>query len=104
MRERKDSNQHYVPQFLLRGFHAGSAAQIFVFDKLTRNAFTSPINRVASEPGFYKVGDSAALDEAMGRAEDSTAPIIERIKQRQSLASLDSTERVCLAGFTSLHS
>lgn len=102
MHERKDTNQHYVSQFLLRGFDTGSGAQVYVFDKQTRRVFTSAISKVASAEGFYNIRESSALDDAMSRAENSVAPVIEKIRQCKSLAALDTNEWATLVGFTSL--
>jgi hypothetical protein len=97
-----EARQHWVPQFLLRGFHNGKEESVFVFDKVTGRSFSSPIRDVAFERGFYNIGGSADLDDVMFRVEDATAPIIQEIRDRKSTAFLDEDERIWLAGFTGL--
>ena len=97
-----DTNQHYVSQFLLRGFHAGSGAQIWAFDKLTGRSFTTAVKDVASEHGFYNIGDSAEIDEVIRKFEDATAPIVEEIRTRKTLRGLNEHKRIWLSGFTAL--
>lgn len=100
--QRTDTNQHYVSQFLLRGFHASSPAQIWAFDKLTGKSFTTAINDIASEHGFYNIGDSAEIDEIIEKIEGETAPIVEEIRSRKTLRSLNDHKRIWLSGFTAL--
>src|ERR1700679_2909867 len=100
--QRANTNQHYVSQFLLRGFHADSPAQIWVFDKLTGKSFPAAIKDVASEHGFYNVAGSAKIDEVIGKVEDATAPIVEEIRTRKTLRGLNDHKRIWLAGFTAL--
>jgi hypothetical protein len=97
-----DTNQHYVSQFLLRGFHANSPAQIWAFDKLTGRSFTTGIKDVASERGFYNIADSAEIDAVIQKLETATAPIIEEIRSRKNLRGLDEDKRIWLSGFTAL--
>ncbi len=97
-----DTNQHYVPQFLLRGFHTGNEAQIWAFDKTTSKSFTTAIDKVASEHGFYNIRGSAKLDETIRKVEEATAPIIREIRDRRSLAGIDEHKRIWLSGFTAL--
>jgi hypothetical protein len=102
MPDTADTNQHYVPQFLLRGFHTGNEAQIWAFDKTTSKSFTTAIDKVASEHGFYNVDGSAELDDVIQKFEEATAPIINEIRERKSLASIDEGKRIWLSGFTAL--
>lgn len=100
--QRADTNQHYVSQFMLRGFHTGRPAQIWVFDKLRGKSYTDAITSVASEHGFYNIAGSAEIDEVIGKVEDATAPIVEEIRTRKNLRSLNEEKRIWLAGFTAL--
>ncbi len=75
------SNQHYIPQF---------------------RSFTTAIDKVASEYGFYNIGGSAQLDDVIWKFEAATAPIVEEIRARKSLAGIDEHKRIWLAGFTAL--
>ena len=102
MADTADTNQHYVPQFLLRGFHTGNEAQIWAFDKTTSKSFTTAIDKVASEHGFYNVDGSAQLDDVIQKFEEATAPIIKEIRERKSLAGIDEYKRIWLSGFTAL--
>src|SRR5438132_6301332 len=97
-----DTNQHYVSQFLLRGFHTENEAQIWAFDKLTDRSFTTAIDRVASEHGFYNIAGSAEIDDVIRKFEDATAPIVEEIRTRKSLRTLNEYKRIWLSGFTAL--
>ncbi len=97
-----DTNQHYVSQFLLRGFHTGNEAQIWAFDKTTSRGFTTAIDKVASEHGFYNIGGSAKVDDVIRKFEEATAPIINEIRERKSLAGIDEYKRIWLSGFTAL--
>ncbi len=97
-----DANQHYVSQFLLRGFHASSPAQIWAFDKLTGRSFTTGIKDVASERGFYNIADSAEVDAVIRKLETATAPIIEELRSRKNLRRIDEDKRIWLSGFTAL--
>jgi hypothetical protein len=94
-----ETRQHWVPQFLLRGFHSGNEKSVFVFDKLTDRVFPSAIEKVASEHGFYNIGGSAHLDDIMFRTEDATAPIIQKIRDRKSIMGLDEDQQIWLAVF-----
>src|SRR6266404_8477756 len=102
MADTADTNQHYVPQFLLRGFHTGNEAQIWAFDKRTGRSFTTAIDKVASEHGFYNIGGSAHLDDVIWKFEAATAPIVEEIRARKSLAGIDEDKHIWLSGFTAL--
>jgi hypothetical protein len=100
--QRADTNQHYVSRFLLRGFHGASEAQIWAFDKLSGKSFSTSIDAVASENGFYNIAGSPALDEVIGKIENATAPIVAEIRARKALTGLDDDKRIWLSGFTAL--
>jgi len=91
-----------VPQLLLRGFRANTQEQVYVFDKQTGKVFRSAIRNLACERGFYDISGTADLDGVMRQVEDSTAPIIQEIRDRKSVASLDDNKRIWLAGFTTM--
>ncbi|HET8888931.1 MAG TPA: DUF4238 domain-containing protein [Candidatus Angelobacter sp.] len=94
-----NTNQHYVPQMLQRGFTTTKdSEQVWVFDKRTGNAFISGIRNIAAERGYYDLGGSAILDAAMNRADDLAARIINRIRDRSSLAGVTLDDRGMLAG------
>lgn len=95
--------QHYVPQFLLRGFAAGKHHQVFVFDKRSGRTFRTAVRNVAAENGFYNLdsgGDQpVSLEPALSRLEHETSDIIRRIRQDESLASVEPKERALLGTF-----
>jgi hypothetical protein len=95
-----NTNQHYVPQMLLRGFTTTpDSEQVWVFDKRTSKTFSTAVRNIAAERGYYDLGDSAVLDAMMNRADDITAGIINRIRERHSLAGLSRDDREVLAAF-----
>lgn len=55
----KTKNQHFVPQFYLRGFSYENG-QIFVFDKFERKFFKTNIENVACEKNFYDLPSTEA--------------------------------------------
>lgn len=97
-----NTNQHYVSQMLFRGFEtAVGSEQVHVFDKQTDRTFVTAIRNVASERGYYDLGDST-LDAAMNLADDAASPIINKIRNRQSLSGIPREDREMLAGFVVL--
>jgi hypothetical protein len=98
-----NTNQHYVPQMLLRGFAtARDPEQVWVFHKRDQRSFRTAIRNIGAERGYYDLDGSAALDDAMNRADDLAAPIINRIRTRRSVAGLSEYDRTMLAGFVVL--
>src|SRR4051812_1172721 len=96
------TNQHYVPQLLLKGFAPEKRKQVYAFDKNTGSVFRSSIRNLASERGFYYLGsgpDPNRVDRWLGRLEEATAPIIRSIRNRRTLNHLQSVERQWLAAF-----
>ena len=47
-------NQHYVPQFYLKGFSA-DGKNIFVFDKVAKKSFKTGVANIGSEQLFYEL-------------------------------------------------
>jgi hypothetical protein len=95
-----NTNQHYVPQMLLRGFEiAGDQEQVWVFHKRDRRSFRTAIRNIGAERGYYDLDGSAALNAAMNRADETTAPIINRIRTRRSVAGISEYDRTMLVGF-----
>jgi hypothetical protein len=94
-----NTNQHYVPPMLQRGFTTTKdSEQVWVFDKRTGNAFVSGIRNIAAERGYYDLGGCAILDAAMNRVDDLAARIINRIRDRSSLAGVTLDDKGILAG------
>lgn len=95
-----NTNQHYVPQMLLRAFTIGpDSEQVYVFDKRTGKAFSTAVRNIAAERGYYDLGGSAVLYGAMNRADGITARILSRIRERHSLSGITRDDRGMLAGF-----
>ena len=95
-----NTNQHYVPQMLLRGFATiPDSEQVWVFDKRTGKSFQTAIRNIAAERGYYDLGGSAVLDAVMNRADDITASIVNRIRERRSLGGISLDDRGMLAAF-----
>jgi hypothetical protein len=106
---RRESNrptvQHYVPQFLLRGFAAPQTEQVYVFDKQTEKSFRSSVRNLACERGFYDIEDEDVrdgFDRWLGQFEEHAAPIINTLCDGESLQGLGSTEREWVASFIAL--
>ena len=101
-------NQHYVPQFLLRGFVANKTEErIFVFDKPQERIFCTSIRNVAAETGFYNYTDTLGLNSVephLASLEANCATIIKRINDEESLDSLTHEERCGIAVFTAIQS
>jgi len=96
------TDQHYVPQLLLRGFATPKRRQVYVFDKQIEKVFRSSVRNLACERGFYDLedeGDPKRLDRWLGRLEEYTAPIIKSIRGRRSLDHLHPAERKWIASF-----
>src|SRR5271166_6842894 len=47
-------NQHYVPQFYLKGFSA-DGKNVFVFDKVAKKSFKTGVAKIGSEQLFYEL-------------------------------------------------
>jgi hypothetical protein len=98
-------HQHYVPQFILRNFAAGTKkkkkAQVHVFDKHTGNSSVERIWDVAAEPGFYNLPGLASMsaDPALTDLENRVAPIVARVVKENSLAHLSANDRVLIDAF-----
>lgn len=95
--------QHYVPQLLLRGFTVPGTQQVCVFDKSNDRVFRTAIGNVAAEGGFYdfRVTEGLlTLEPALMRLESDVAPLLDRIRDSRSLATLNDLDRENLALFT----
>ena len=103
--EPKPTNQHYVPQFLLRNFGSGRGKQIFVLDKASGEIYQKPINKVASGRGFYDYevdGAQQSLDPLLTKMENVSSRIISRFVGAQSLRVLSDTGRKMVAVFAAV--
>ena len=97
------TNQHYVPQLLLRGFGKSKRKQqVYVFDKQTEKVLRSSVRNVANERVFYDLdedGDPPRLDRWLRQLEEQTAPIIRSLRSQRALSQLQQTERLWIAAF-----
>jgi hypothetical protein len=94
-------NQHYVPQFLLRGFCREEADSLFAFDKQTGNVFPSATRNVAAENGFYNF-DGGSAEPNLATLETDCAIIINRIRESESLSGLSAKDRFVLDFFVAI--
>jgi hypothetical protein len=98
MKDTANTNQHYVPQMLLRGFAIdGEKEQVRVFDKSTGKEFPTAIRNIGAERGYYDIDGSAAIDAAMNQMDDVSSPIIQKLRERRSISCLNTTDRIVLA-------
>jgi hypothetical protein len=96
-----NTNQHYVPQMLLRGFAVDADLEsVFVLDKQSGKVFKTAIRNIAAERGYYDLDDSADIDAAMNEIDDIASPVIKEIRKRRSLSGIGTDARIKLAGFT----
>jgi hypothetical protein len=88
---------------LQRGFTTEPGGeQVWVFDKRTGKSFTSSIRAMAAERGYYDLEGSAALDAVMNKADGLASSIINKIRDRRSIAGLNDEDRGMLAVFVTL--
>lgn len=103
MKPRKNSAQHFVPQFILRNFAFNKKRdQVWVFDKKSLKSFPSNIRNVASEKGFYDTiseGQNISVDPVLSELETYTAPTIHKIVERETLTCLNGDEKRVLCYF-----
>ena len=96
------TDQHYVPQLLLRGFATDKRKQLYVFDKSTGKVFRSSVRNLACERGFYQLQDGDdpnRVDRWLGQLEEATAPIIRSVCSHKTIRHLKAPERQWLAAF-----
>lgn len=91
-------NQHYVPQFYLKGF-TDNKKQVWAFDKATLKSFASSSTNLASESYFY---DQEILDKALGKnfiekaleeVEGKTAPLLKKLLKDLDIGRAFSIDR-----------
>jgi len=98
--------QHYVPQFLLRGF-TNEHGSLSVFDKANQRRFESGTRAVAAESFFYdaEVGRLVVTAEpGLAELEGEAARVVANICREASLASLAAEDRAVLAVFIAIQS
>lgn len=99
-----NTNDHYVPQFLLRRFN-NSDKKIHVFDKWESRDFATSTRNVASEKGFYDIQTDSGVES---REHDLTAlenyarPAITAVTDTNSLAETSDSDRARIAVYLSV--
>ncbi len=99
---KSSTDQHYVPQLLLRGFATVKRKQVYAFDKQTERVFRSSVRNLACERGFYDLGDGedkSGHDQWLGQLEEQAGPVMQSIRNRRTLDHLELGERQWVAGF-----
>ena len=99
------TNQHYVPQLLLKHFVSGDSKDVFVFDKHTGRSFRTSIKGVAFGSGFYDYevdGESYSVDPLLTRMENVASRIIGRIVAARNLHLLSASDRKIVALFAAV--
>jgi len=94
--------QHYVPQFMLKGFAAGKHDQVWVFDKKTGKTFRTTVRNVAVQRAFYDVpvpGGTLSLEPSLASFEGEVAPLVKRIRRERSIGFLTEADRGLIALF-----
>jgi hypothetical protein len=92
------TDQHFVPQFLLRGFASEKRKQVYVFDKSNDKEFRSSIRNLACQRDFYDPN----LDQWLGKLEEMTAPIISSVRSKRTLSHLSQDAIQWFAGFVAV--
>lgn len=91
---------HYVPRFVLDNFT--NNGKLSILDKHTLKQFKLPPYRAMGEKDYnnIRIGDELlSFENRFSYIEDRAAPIISRIIQQQSLASLDAMDEATLHTF-----
>ena len=81
----RTENQHYVPQFYLRGF-TNASGRMFCYDKAGDKAYPTSTAAAAQEPYFYEIPPGSfedasinvpvnAVEKALGVAETTWTPL-----------------------------
>lgn len=111
----KIKNQHYVPQFYLRGF-SSDGCNLFVFDKFKLKSFKTNIKNVACEKGFYDFPidqsdihgiDEQIIEKSLGDFENEFAGSLDHLlhqlgKKRRRRSILPVNQKKALALFISI--
>jgi hypothetical protein len=96
--------QHYVPQFLLRGFASRKRHQLYVFDKRTGRSFRSSVRNAGCERGFYDPHnkEDSDVDEWVKRVEAEAGGTVADIRRNGNLKNLTHGDREWLAAFVAI--
>lgn len=102
---KRTKNQHYVPQFMLRGFTGGNKNQVFVFDKQKQTIFRTVIRNIASESGFYDYsikGVDESIEPFFSRMDSTVGRIVNEIRTREDIGFLNRDNRISLSLFVAV--
>ncbi len=98
-----NTNQHYVPQTLLRGFRAQTKTeQVWVLDKKIDKVFLTSISSIAAKHGYYNHQRSADLDALMNRLDDDVSPVLMKIRGSLNTSSCSPEDLLRLAQFIAM--
>lgn len=106
--QRQTRKEHYTPRLLLKAFakeRAPGKFQACVFDKSDDKVFTTAIENIAAERDFNTadVGEyTVSWEHKLTDVEARAAPIIDRIRTEESLASITEQEKAELCVFAAL--
>jgi hypothetical protein len=104
--ESAPTNQHYVPQFILRRFASGASGnRIFVFDKATERSFSDSVKRVASGRAFCDCevqGQPHSIDPLLTKMESAASNFVKKIIDARSICVLSDQERKMIALFAAV--
>ena len=99
------THQHYVPQFVLRGFASGRSKQLHVFDKADGKSFKTAVRNIACEGGFYDAeigGVRHSLDPFLSELEERAQGPIRKVLSTRSIRGLPIEERASIAAFVAV--
>jgi len=102
-------NQHYVPQFHLKGFSTDSKSAC-VFDKVTKKSFKTGVANIATEQHFYDLppeftnrGDPQAVETVLSIFENKYAiairDLLDEVKQKDGFTPGPSERNRTIAHF-----
>lgn len=94
-------NQHYCPEFYLKGF-TNSSKKLWRFDKTNKyNPFLDVFpSQIMFEPYFYKIGDDNTVEtQLFKRLENNWAPLFKEILKKIDSKSLEQPEFDLLVEF-----
>jgi hypothetical protein len=103
--DKAETHQHYVPQFILRGFASGRSKQLHVFDKANSKSFKTAVRNVASEGGSYDAeigGVTHSLDPFLSKLEEHAKDPIRKVLTTRSVRGLSVEERASIAVFVTI--
>jgi hypothetical protein len=97
----KSSNDHYVPQFLLRRFT--SEGKLQVFDKIERRTFGTNPKNVMAERGYNSVtlkdGAWIEFEDKFTYIENAAKPAFDKLIDRESVVALSPMEHASILTF-----